>query len=286
MTGNNFRRLLNVGCGRCYHNDWTNIDLVASGPGVRQYDLRRGIPCDDSSFDAVYHSHVLEHITPEGATPMLAECFRVLRPGGVIRVVVPNLEQIARVYLDSISEAESGTDVATANHHWMTLEMIDQLTRDHSGGKMGPAMRDANRINAEFIQHRIGGEMDPHPHAKVRKTTSQRLAKAFGRARHFAAMAACRLIAGKSGREAFREGSFRQSGEVHRWMYDRVSLANILHQVGFTNATVMTADESKIDDFNRYQLDHVGGRTRKPDSLFMEAIRPGEALEQSRSRAA
>lgn len=270
-----FQRLLNVGCGRCYHQDWTNIDLVAHGPGVRQYDLRSGLPYEDGSFDAVYHSHVLEHLTPQDARGMLAECKRVLRPGGVLRLAVPDLEGIARGYLKTLESAASGDELEMANHRWMTLELIDQLVRQRGGGEMGQAMWNRDSVNLEFVRSRIGGEMGDHKNSGTRKTVSQRLGKVVSNLRKHAALAAVTLIDGKTGRAAYREGSFRQSGEIHRWMYDRISLAELLQEVGYRNASVQTAESSRITSFDSYQLDRdERGQVRKPDSLFMEAVKP------------
>jgi predicted SAM-dependent methyltransferase len=89
-------RYLNLGCGNRYHPAWVNMDLHPRGRGVPIYDLAQGIPMDDSSFDVVYHSHVLEHIPSLAALPFIQECCRVLRPGGILRVVVPDLERICQ----------------------------------------------------------------------------------------------------------------------------------------------------------------------------------------------
>lgn len=280
-------RLLNVGCGRCYHDDWTNIDLESSGPGVRQYDLRRGLPYEDNSFDGVYHSHVLEHIEPNHAATMIAECNRVLRPGGVLRVVVPDLEGIARTYLETLAAAsECVSEVQTrglsdsdaqrrlANHHWMTLETIDQLTRHRGGGEMGRLMRSPDLINLDFIQSRMGQQMTGNDNReKPKKTFGKRAKQAIRGLRKQLALAAVTVIEGSRGRAAYREGHFRQSGEVHRWMYDRVSLAKLLSENGFAETCVCKASESSIVGFDDFQLDRDGSHARKPDSLYMEAIK-------------
>ena len=82
------------------------------------------------------------------------------------------------------------------------------------------------------------------------------------------------LVAGRSAQLAFREGIFRNSGEVHRWMYDRYSLSRLLIESGFINIHICQADESSIPDFNTYELDSCQGNVRKPDSLFIEATKP------------
>ena len=76
-------------------------------------------------------------------------------------------------------------------------------------------------------------------------------------------------------RTAEEIGRFRLGGEVHKWMWDRVSLTRLLLSAGFTEVRVCPATESAIAGFAGYHLDaDAGGRTRKPDSLFIEARRP------------
>ena len=89
------------------------------------WDLRQGIPFPDQAFDTVYHSHVLEHIDREDAPAFLRECFRVLKPQGILRVVVPDLEILARAYLGVVEDLP---DRATMAQHTLAVEqMIDQM---------------------------------------------------------------------------------------------------------------------------------------------------------------
>ena len=57
-------------------------------------------------------------------------------------------------------------------------------------------------------------------------------------------------------------------------MYDRYSLKRLLQNSKYADIRVCTASESRIANFNTYQLDAVGEGARKPDSLFMEAVKP------------
>ena len=69
-------------------------------------------------------------------------------------------------------------------------------------------------------------------------------------------------------------GKFRKSGEIHQWMYDSYSLGKLLKEVGFRNIKKCEAHESSIDIFSSYFLDmEPDGSVRKPDSLFMEAVK-------------
>lgn len=68
---------------------------------------------------------------------------------------------------------------------------------------------------------------------------------------------------------------FREPGEVHKWMYDRYSLSELLRNLGFTGIKTCAAGESAISDFKSYHLVvNAEGTVRKPGSLFMEAVKP------------
>jgi SAM-dependent methyltransferase len=274
-------RLLNVGCGNCYHPSWTNVDLASKDADVHQYDIRSGLPFPDASFDAVYHSHVLEHLPPDEGRSLIRECFRVLKPGGTLRVVVPDLEMIVREYLAAHQNAMDGRPSAGADLEWMRLELLDQMTRVHSGGEMRRYTRDPQLPNAEFVRSRMGADFigpakknSARPRRRKRRSFWRTVGRAVRRLRHRLASAATFVLAGSSGYRAFKEGLFRQSGEVHRWMYDRASLTRLLRETGFAETTACSAEDSRIPHFDRYELDMTDGQIRKPDSLFVEAIKP------------
>lgn len=82
---------LQLGCGTRLKKGWVNIDLRASAD-IR-LDLFRPLPFHNDSVDIVYSEHFLEHIDyPDAAMKLLAECLRVLKPGGVFSVGVPDTE--------------------------------------------------------------------------------------------------------------------------------------------------------------------------------------------------
>src|SRR3990172_11805010 len=126
-------KYLNLGCGSRFHPDFINIDAVSFNPHVLAHDLNRGIPFPDHCFDAVYHSHVLEHFQKEKALEFLKECCRVLKVRGIIRVAVPDLEQIARTYLYAFEKAMEQRDEWQHNYDWIMLELYDQAVRERPG---------------------------------------------------------------------------------------------------------------------------------------------------------
>ena len=251
-------RLLNLGCGARHHHDWVNLDFQPTSPEVMPYNLLTGpLPFPSNVFDAVYHSHLLEHFPRRYAPIFMQECGRVIKPGGVIRVVVPDLERIAQLYLALLVKAAQGDEKAQQRYEWIMLEMFDQMVRNCPGGGMFEYWKQNPMPAEDFVIERLGSEvlsalaflrsspdMNPRPESEIKL-------------------------------DPIQIGQFRLSGEIHQWMYDRYSLGALLTSTGFDSVKVRQADESAIPDFNRYLLDiEANGTVRKPDSLFLEAQKP------------
>jgi len=115
---------LHLGCGLHAPDGWINIDgsftfRVAKWPVLRAlvaklsprsalngrvprniliHDVRKPLPMADHSVSAIYSSNMLEHLYLNDARRLLKECHRVLKPSGVLRIVVPDLAVIIRAY--------------------------------------------------------------------------------------------------------------------------------------------------------------------------------------------
>ena len=93
-------RCLHLGCEDHRLGGWINVDIVRSGAVDVQADLSRPLPFPDGSMDFIHSEDLLEHLEPKAGRHLLAECFRVLRPGGVMRLLTPDLERLVEdVYL-------------------------------------------------------------------------------------------------------------------------------------------------------------------------------------------
>jgi predicted SAM-dependent methyltransferase len=268
---------LNLGCGITYDERWTNIDFVSTGEGVRAHNLLLGIPEPDQSFGLVYHSHVLEHFPKEKAEAFLRECFRVLKPGGIIRIAIPDLEQIARNYLQFLEDSLDGKAGAKEKYEWSKIEMLDQMVRNTTGGEMLRYVTDRSKNNDEFRLQRHGAEMKRLFEA-VRGGGEKSNAPAppvpslFSRAKSKLKRELTKKLLGDE-YELLQQARFRNSREIHQWMYDRFSLAELLKVCGFNSLQVKTAFESAIPGWSDFKLDGENGIVRKPDSLFMEAVK-------------
>ncbi len=276
-------RMLNLGCGTRLHPDWTNIDFVSGAPGVIAHNLTTGVPAADASADVVYHSHVLEHLSRSGGQQFIAECFRVLKPGGVIRVAIPDLERIAKGYVEALDKARNGEAGWDNNYDWTVLEMYDQTVRNETGGDMARYLRQSALPNEQFILSRNGEEarrmiaMAKVPKTAVVPPTRRRsLIRGWG-IRQIPSRLHRRLLQAFLGDKvaALKVGQFRLEGEIHQWMYDEFSLGRLLKQIGFIDVTRRAAAESVIPAWPGYNLDtNPDGSIYKPDSLFMEARKP------------
>ncbi|UAC01845.1 methyltransferase domain-containing protein [Dactylosporangium vinaceum] len=90
---------LHLGCGSHRLAGWTNIDLADPAADLR-VDVRNGLPFDDGIAESVYIAHLLEHVEyPREAETVLRECRRVLRDGGLLRIVVPDLHSFCTAYV-------------------------------------------------------------------------------------------------------------------------------------------------------------------------------------------
>lgn len=79
---------------------WVNVDLLRPGRALDLYwDLRRPLPFEDASVDAIFAEHLLEHLPFTAGVRLLRECRRVLRQSGIVRVGVPDLDRYIASYL-------------------------------------------------------------------------------------------------------------------------------------------------------------------------------------------
>lgn len=86
-------RKLQLGAGHNLLPGWLNTDRDPNS-GAVHLNATKPFPVADGTFDYVFAEHLIEHFPHEAGLAMLRECYRVLRPGGRIRVSTPDLERI------------------------------------------------------------------------------------------------------------------------------------------------------------------------------------------------
>ena len=144
---------LNLGCGTVAPADWLNVDYaigarlnkslarplarrIFSTPwpeNVLIHDLTKPFPWPDASVDAVYCSHTLEHLNREAGERFMAECRRVLKPDGILRIVVPDLARIVREYSSGKTDARDFLAELGAHAPWAGKGKLRHIAALFSG---------------------------------------------------------------------------------------------------------------------------------------------------------
>lgn len=143
---------IQYGCGFCAPDGWVNFDAsptllferipllgklftknMARFPAnVRYGDIVKGLPIREGTVDGVYASHVLEHLPLADCQTALVNTWRLLKPGGIFRLIVPDLRWRASEYVDA---AAAGDPNAGADF----IRSTDMGTETRARGPVGLA---------------------------------------------------------------------------------------------------------------------------------------------------
>jgi hypothetical protein len=209
-------------------------------------------------------------------------------PGGILRIGVPDLEKIVRLYLDTLSGAREGRPGAADDYDWILLELFDQIVRETSGGRMLEYLKQNPLPNEEFVLGRIGEEgREILQQLRVRQDEASRgnfaapgFKSAFALTRSTIKTTLLRRLLGEDGVKALAIGEFRLRGEAHQWMYDSFSLRRTLERAGFVDIRLHDAHSSDIPEWSTFHLDVTAeGHVNKPDLFFAEARKPEPAFD-------
>lgn len=138
---------LNLGCGKCYlppELGWINIDLFTCGKADAYYDVT-SLPYEKESFSLVYVSHLLEHTHRFAVVATLSHWRSLLRPGGILRLAVPDFSAIVKWYnktgnLDDVMGLLYGRQDMYLNRHTVAFDA-------------GTLRRDLVRAGFETVRH-------------------------------------------------------------------------------------------------------------------------------------
>jgi predicted SAM-dependent methyltransferase len=118
---------------------------------VMLHNLSKGIPFASNSVDVVYHSHLFEHLDRSVAHDFLSEIRRVLKTGGILRIVVPDLENLCRSYLSHIVIAEANPKEADLHDEYVARMIEQSVRREAYGTSRQPLLR-------RWIENKILGD--------------------------------------------------------------------------------------------------------------------------------
>jgi predicted SAM-dependent methyltransferase len=99
-------RKLQLGTSDNILSGWLNTDLFPSHTTVVFLDATKRFPLDDNTFDYIISEHMIEHVDYEAGEAMLRECFRVLKPGGRLRIATPDLDVVVGLHSKEKTDAQ------------------------------------------------------------------------------------------------------------------------------------------------------------------------------------
>ena len=270
--------------GALYRREWTNVlfstrQQPIDEPDILYHDVRHPLPFDDGTFDAVYALHIVEHLTAAEAETFVKELARVLKPGAIIRISTPDLEDICHSYLRQLEACRpSRSEASIVRYRWAVLELLDQIVREQSGGLMSQAVARGD-FDREFAMARFGDVFDefaprlPRPDDERHRPFLARLATLTPAS----LVASIRWRLGRIVDSSVRApvAGPRETGELNKWLYDELSLEMLLTAGGFRNPIRQDHRSSTIPDWSRYALDESthGPHAIEP-SLYFEATKP------------
>ena len=99
-------KLLHVGAGSNSLEGWLNSDVEPTSSDVIYLDISERMPFPDVSIDRIFGEHLIEHVPLAKGIAFLGEAFRIIVPGGRVRIATPDLQALARLCGDGLSDRE------------------------------------------------------------------------------------------------------------------------------------------------------------------------------------
>ncbi|MBP0020683.1 MAG: methyltransferase domain-containing protein [Cyanobacteria bacterium SBLK] len=172
---------LHIGCGLVIAEGWKNIDASPSlrlvklpiigrflipifnlpewSPNAQYGNIVKGLDITPNSCDLIYASHVLEHLSIIDFHLAMERIFSYLKPHGIFRAVVPDLEHLINIYIRERKE-EKGASEAAINFmtnslvgHWGTRKSVGDRLREMFSNNRHQWMWDEPSLKEAFFEH-------------------------------------------------------------------------------------------------------------------------------------
>ena len=229
-----------------------------------KHNLLSPLKFNDNTFDFIYCSHFIEHLTKDQLRRFLNECYRILKPNGIIRIVTPDFDEMVFTYTNLINSGKKNQAA------FVKLEIIDQLVRKRSGGELYDYYsNDLSEQFVSFIRSRTGEELSSSTRPTNFKSFISKLRRLIFRSY---VKLICFLLP-----KAFKNlnVSFADVGELHQWLWSENELITQLHHLNFKDCQKMNYTESLSSYFkDSYLIDLDINRSlprKGSESMYIEA---------------
>ena len=131
---------LNLGCGGNIIPGYINISYdegKEDSEWYKNHDLSKGIPYDENTVDMIYHCHFLEHLSYFDGIALLKNCYKAMKEGAIMRILVPDLELWCLKYLQHDREFLDAYRTAFLGPFYPTDGAIFMGMLHNHGHKMG-----------------------------------------------------------------------------------------------------------------------------------------------------
>tara|TARA_A100001015_G_scaffold321052_1_gene449860 strand:- start:847 stop:1668 length:822 start_codon:yes stop_codon:yes gene_type:complete len=272
-------KFLNIACGNSLINSefWTNIDFTSNDKSVKRMNVLSDLPYDNDSFDVIYTSHFLEHIPREDLSSFLKECLRLLKPGGMIRIVMPDLEFLIKEYFFQIEN----NDIEKLE--FLSLLIFDQCVRNKRGGLLKKYLYDLSLSNNDSLKKYVFELVgDDSGFMSERLSESNFYKRNFLRIVHnpFLILDALTIIRNYAVSFLFSRSfrkqniSFASLGEKHMLLYDNFLISEILKKENYKNISKEEFNTTSWKDNIFKDLDEKNCAPRKgTHQIFIEAYK-------------
>jgi len=116
---------LHLGAGKYYLPEWLNTDILLKSPDFVYLDVSKKFPIDQNKFDYIYSEHMIEHLCYKDCLNMLMESYRILKPGGKIRITTPDLDVLIKIYYNKDCEFQDYIKWSSKKNDLLSDESIN-----------------------------------------------------------------------------------------------------------------------------------------------------------------
>ncbi len=123
---------LNMGAGPFGEEGWVNVDMFKTTNISFTYDCRTRLPFRDGSVARIRCEHLLEHLDRHTeADSLLKNFYRILKKGGVLRLIVPHAPRYMKAYIEGTAEAWATLDVTMPefSDNWLPMDVMNHIFR-------------------------------------------------------------------------------------------------------------------------------------------------------------